>query len=163
MLKLSVKAHAIMTNMAKKHEHPAYTLEELFGALKKNSLKLTPPRKVILEGLLKNHGPFSAEDIYSKFAKKACDLATVYRTLISLEEASIIRRCEFGDGIARYELVGAEDGHHHHHLICKDCKKVEVIDLCEMEETIDRFAKKKGFTGVSHILEFFGTCPDCQS
>jgi Fur family ferric uptake transcriptional regulator len=152
----------MMERMAKKHTHPSYTLEQLYDVLKQNQLKLTPPRKTILEGLLKNHGPFSAEDIHSKFAKKSFDLATVYRNLISLEEAKIIRRCEFGDGIARYELVGPEADHHHHHLVCKDCKKVEVIDLCEMEETINRLAKKKGYKQVSHILEFFGTCPNCQ-
>ena len=154
--------------MAKNTTHSSHatfqvTLDELFQTLKKNQLKLTPPRKLIVEILLENHGPFSAEDIQTKFIKKTCDLATVYRTLTSLEEAQIIRRCEFGDGIARYELIDPHHSHHHHHLICKECKKVEVIDACELENTINKFAKKRGFTNISHILEFFGTCPNCQA
>jgi Fur family ferric uptake transcriptional regulator len=48
-------------------------------------------------------------------------------------------------------------------LVCTDCKKIEVIDLSDMEESIDLVARKKGFKEVSHILEFFGTCPDCQT
>jgi Fur family ferric uptake transcriptional regulator len=149
--------------MVKKHSHPFFTLEELFEALRKNDLKLTLSRKAILSALLKNHGPFSAEDLHAKFLKKTCDLATVYRTLTSLEEVKMIRRCEFGDGVARFELTGPNQSHHHHHLVCTDCKKIEVIDLSDMEESIDLVARKKGFKEVSHILEFFGTCPDCQT
>ena len=146
--------------MAKHHQH--HDLEDLILRLKKNNLKLTPPRKLILEILSKNHGPFSAEDIQKKFTKKNCDLVTVYRTLTSLEEAKIVQRCEFGDGIARYELSDSEESHHHH-LICKECKKVEVIDTCELENSINSFAQKKGFTNITHQLEFFGTCLDCQN
>ena len=75
----------------------------------------------------------------------------------------MIRRCEFGDGIARYELAESDLNHHHHHMICNQCKKVEVLDLAHVEESIDRAAKKSGFKGISHILEFFGICPDCQA
>ena len=56
------------------------TLDLVFAELRKNQLKLTPPRKLIVEALLKNHGPFSAEDLQSKFIKQTCDLATIYRT-----------------------------------------------------------------------------------
>ena len=144
---------------AKTHE---ITLERLVQELRNNKLKLTPPRKLILETLMINHGPFSAEELQKKYIKKKCDLVTVYRTLTSLEEAHIIRRCEFGDGIARYELVDLHDEHHHHHLICRSCKKVEVIDACELEKTVNALAKKMGFTDISHLLEFFGLCPNCQ-
>ncbi len=149
--------------MSKSKAHAAHTLEDLFQLMKLNKLKLTPPRKLIVQALLKNHGPFSAEDIKKKFIKKTCDLATVYRTLTSLEEANMIRRCEFGDGIARYELSNSDHEHHHHHLICNECKMVEVIDACELEKSINAFAKKRGFINISHIMEFFGTCPTCQA
>jgi Fur family ferric uptake transcriptional regulator len=138
------------------------SLEQLYERLRSHQLKLTPPRKLILAALFNQHGPFSAEDLFSRFTKKNCDLATVYRTLSSLEEAKIIRRCEFGDGVARYELSDPDHAHHHH-LICNQCKKIEVIDLSTIEDSIDRAAKKTGFKHVSHILEFFGICPDCQT
>jgi Fur family ferric uptake transcriptional regulator len=148
----------------KPHSHlPNFSLDELYARLRENDLKLTPPRKVILAALYRNHGPFSAEELYSQYAKKTCDLATVYRTLISLEETKMVQRCEFGDGIARYELLALQDAHHHHHLVCKACKKIEVVDIANLEKSIAMFAKKSKFKGVSHILEFFGTCPDCQA
>lgn len=129
--------------------------------LKKSKLKITAPRKAILQTLLENHGPFSAEEIHQKITKKICDLATVYRCLASLEKARLIRRCGFGDGATRYELSDRDKQHHHHHVICTECKRVEVLDDCQLGE-IDRFARKRGFSGVTHNLEFFGVCPTCK-
>ena len=137
-------------------------LEKVFLELKKNHLKLTEPRKVIIEALHENHGPFSVEEIHQRFAKTSCDLATVYRTVTSLENARLLKRCEFGDGIARYEWLDQDAAHHHHHLICIECKKVELVEECELESSMDRVAKKRGFKNVSHLLEFFGVCPTCQ-
>jgi Fe2+ or Zn2+ uptake regulation protein len=135
-------------------------LTHLLEALKSHQLKITGPRKTILQALVDDHGPFTAEEVHKKIGRRICDLATVYRSLTSMEEAGILRRCEFGDGTARYELAEGE-GAHHHHLICRKCKRVEVVDDCELE-AIDKFARKRGFTDVSHILEFFGTCPACR-
>jgi Fur family ferric uptake transcriptional regulator len=132
----------------------------LLESLRKSKLRVTEPRVAILKALLEKHGPFTVEEIHRNVTKKVCDLATIYRSLGSLEKTGIIRRCEFGDGTARYELAARED-HHHHHLICKICKKIEVLDDCELEE-IDRFALKRGYTQVSHSLEFFGVCPKCR-
>jgi len=148
-----------------KHQHHAShgqshspTMDELAKNLRKRSLKLTDQRKAILQALVDNHGPFTAEEIFKIVTRRVCDVATIYRCVASLETAGILRRCEFGDGVARYELAGSS---HHHHLICTDCKRVEIIDDHEIEQ-IDRFARKRGFSDISHTLEFFGICPKCK-
>ena len=130
--------------------------------LKASRLKVTPARRKIVEVLSVEHGPFSVEELHQRYLKKTCDLATVYRTITSLEQKSILKRCEFGDGVARYELLDESD-HHHHHLVCRQCKRVELIELPKVEESIHTFAKKTGFKKVSHILELFGVCPKCQN
>ncbi len=132
----------------------------LYARLKESGLKLTSSRKVVLNTFLKHHGPFGAEELHKKFLSKQCDLTTVYRILSSLEEVSLIARCDLGDGIARYELI--HEDHHHHHLICTDCKKLEVIEDCKVDESFERIGKKRGFKNLSHRLEFFGICPECQ-
>ena len=145
---------------SKKNKSPdGHDLTEALMGLKSSGLKLTEARKAILKSLTDHHGPFTVEEIHKLISKKICDQATVYRNLASLAEAGLVRRCEFGDGSARFELAGA--GEHHHHIICNKCKRVEIIDDAEIEE-IDRFARKRGFADVSHILEFFGTCPQCK-
>ena len=140
--------------------HNKMDLEELFLTLKKHHLKITPPRKAILTHLFENHTPLLIDELHAA-TKDVCDVATVYRTLTSLVEIKMIRRCEFGDGIARYELIRHEDAHQHH-LVCNKCKKISVIDLCNLDDSLNKIAAKRGFKDISHILEFFGTCPDCQ-
>ena len=146
----------MMTKTAHHHKHA--TLDSLLSRVRHAGLKITTPRRVILKALVENHGPFTAEELHALLPKKGCDLVTVYRCLASLEETGLIRRCEFGDGSARYELAVTDD--HHHHVICRKCKRIEVLDDCELDE-IDRFAERRGFSKVSHSLEFFGLCPRC--
>jgi Fur family ferric uptake transcriptional regulator len=138
--------------------HPE--LHDLLEGLRRSQLRVTEPRIAILRALMDGHGPFTIEEIHLRVTKKICDLATIYRSTTSLEKVGLIRRCEFGDGTARFELAHRAD-HHHHHVICKICRKVEVLDDCELQE-MDRFAKKRGFTEISHSLEFFGICPSCK-
>ncbi len=147
--------HGKTRKMAKQGEKSHGVIE----SLKKSGLKLTEPRKAILLALSKSHGPFTAEEVHKLITKEVCDPATVYRTLSRLVDVGLLRRCEFGDGMARFEI--AEPGTHHHHVICNRCKRIEIIDDDELEQ-IDRFARKRGFSNVSHILEFFGTCPRCK-
>ena len=130
--------------------------------LRKVRLKVTEARVGVLEGLAQGHGPFSAEEIHQTLAEGTCDLATIYRTLASLEKAGLVSRCEFGDGTARYELAHGASRHHHHHVICRQCKKVEVLDDCELQD-LNQFAIRRGFTDVTHSLEFFGVCRTCQA
>jgi len=74
----------------------------------------------------------------------------------------IVQRFDFGDSIARYELVRHEADEHHHHLICTDCAKVVEIEECFPAELERRIASGNGFASIRHKLEFFGVCPDCQ-
>jgi len=148
-----------VTKKTNKHCHKHTNIDLVLEQVKKAKLRLTEPRRAILSALVDNHGPFSAEEIHRLFCKKVCDLVTIYRCLSSLTAAGIIRRCEFGDGTARYEISGKEG--HHHHVICRKCKKIEILDDCELEN-IDRVATRRGFVDITHSLEFFGICPSCK-
>ncbi len=128
--------------------------------IKENGLKLTAARKALVHLLAHEEGPFTIEDLQQRAA--AChgvsmDPATVYRTMISLEDLGIVNRCDFGDGPARFELRRT---HHHHHIICRVCKHVTPLDACAMDEQT-LLPHQHGFHDISHRLEFFGTCPRC--
>jgi Fur family ferric uptake transcriptional regulator len=79
-----------------------------------------------------------------------------------LEEMGMVKRFDFGDGAARFELVGEGDDGHHHHLVCTRCAEVVEIDECFSGEIESRIAAANGFKSVTHKLEFFGICPECQ-
>jgi len=143
------------------HDHADAT-EKARILLREASLKVTKPRLAMLEILIKEHGPFTSDEIHTRLAKPRslgpCDLVTVYRCLAKFESLGLITRCDFGDGAIRYELSAGD--HHHHHIICRSCKRVESLPHCPVEDKVFRIPKL-GFKDVSHRLEFFGICPDC--
>ena len=147
--------------MAHSHSHE-YDLIDLRAKLRGKDRKLTKPREEILELLGKEEHPVTAKTIHEKLTK-SCDLVTVYRSLKMLESMNLVKRFDFGDNTARYELICSDDHGHHHHLICKECRTVVEIEECFDPKLESRIAKKHGFKNVTHQLEFFGLCSSCQT
>jgi Fur family ferric uptake transcriptional regulator len=134
-------------------------IESAVSALRARGQRVTSPRRSMLGILASEHGPFSAEELHQRLPAGECDLVTVYRSLSAMEEINIVRRCDFGDGIYRYEFN--QEGHHHHHIICRSCRSVRVIEHC-VAEALEGVAREMGYSNVTHVLEIFGTCPKCQ-
>lgn len=132
---------------------------EIKSLIKEAGLSFTKPRAAILKLLTREHGPFSADEIYDRLPEGLCDRATLFRTLKQFKESNILSSIRFDEDFARYEFN--HPGHHHHHIICKSCKKVIVLDHCFVKE-IDKKIELMGYKDVEHKLEFFATCPECQ-
>ena len=141
------------------------------GRFKRGGFRITLPRQEILNVLILTKRHLSAEDIYLNVHKKypAVGLTTVYRTLELLVNMGLLRRFDFGDGRARYELIGGPKGAvHHHHLVCTNCGRV--IDYTEFiddeKELLDKtekgLSKKYNFKILDHQLSFFGLCSQCK-
>src|ERR1035438_2486524 len=137
-------------------------MSALKNQLRGQSRKITGPRAAILEILRQHPHPLTNKEIFSALPKGDCDLATIYRSMHLLEKMGMVKRFDFGDGAARFELVGEGDDGHHHHLVCTRCSEVVEIDECFPDEIEKRIAAANGFKAVTHKLEFFGICPDCQ-
>ena len=131
--------------------------ENYLESLKKTGLKITTPRKQILQTL--SSIPMSAQEIQVILKEKglAIDLVTVYRTLELFENLGLIRKTEFEDHIARFELVSDE---HHHHLVCIKCGITQ--DVVINENKFIEIEKQSEFKLERHALEFFGFCKLCQ-
>ncbi len=142
------------------HDMADQHLARALATLDASDLRNTAPRRAILKFLTASHGPFSAEEVHAGIDAALCDLVTVYRCLAALEEIGLLRRCDLGDGCQRYEYNSP--GHHHHHLVCRKCRRVSSLDLCVVEP-LERLAREQGYTQISHVLEIFGLCPECQS
>ena len=137
-------------------------MPELAERLRRKSHKLTGPRQSILNILRQQKHPLSTKEVHAALPAGDCDLATVYRSMKLLEEMGMVKRFDFGDGVARFELLEEGDDGHHHHLVCTRCSGVVEIDECSMHPLEEQIARANGFTAVTHRLEFFGICPDCQ-
>jgi Fur family ferric uptake transcriptional regulator len=137
-------------------------LPELTERLRQGARKVTGPRQAVLDILRKHPHPMTTREIFDSMASRDCDLATVYRSMHMLMDMGMVKRFDFGDNIARYELVSMGDDGHHHHLICTRCSEVVEIEDCFPHELEERIASRNGFKAITHKLEFFGICPDCQ-
>lgn len=136
-----------------------FEAEEFKLILNSYSQKITVPRLEIMSILKANHNPMTISEIHNKIKNKKTDLATVYRTIKLFTVLNIVNEIDFKDEFKRYELIF--DRHHHHHIVCRKCKNVENVETCVLDE-LEKLLTKKGYTEISHSLEFFGICGKCR-
>ena len=126
--------------------------------LKSTGLKATLPRLKILQ-LFQQGGQrhMTAEDVYRLLLQEQADvgLATVYRVLSQFEHAGILSRSHFESGKAVYEI---NEGHHHDHLVCLDCGRVEEFYDAQIEARQNAVAQAKGFSITDHSLSLYANC-----
>lgn len=126
--------------------------------LKTIGLKATGPRLKIL-ALFENteHRHLTAEDVYRMLVKDDIDvgLATVYRVLTQFEQAGLLIRHHFDNDKAVYEL---NQGHHHDHLLCLQCGKVEEFYDPDIEQRQRVIAAERGFRLTEHALNLYVEC-----
>ena len=128
------------------------------GNLRKVGLKVTQPRKRILE-LLEEAGNkhMTADDIYRVLMQAGEDvgLATVYRVLNQFETAGLVVKHNFEGGQAFYEL---DSGDHHDHMVCVETGKVTEFSNEEIERLQAEIANTHGYDIVDHSLVLY-VCP----
>jgi Fur family transcriptional regulator, ferric uptake regulator len=130
--------------------------------LRRESCKLTGPRRAILRVLEHEGQPLTNKEIFCRLPAGQCDLATVYRAVQLLERLGLVKRFLFGEGAARFALLADGDDAHRHHLVCTECSRIVEIGECIVRELEQRVAARSQFKAVTHRLEFFGICPACQ-
>ena len=131
------------------------TLTALF---RQHGLKVTRQRQCIFEILYANPAHSTAEAIYviAKGRMPNISLKTVYEILHSLAALGQIHQIDLGTGSTRFD----PDIHHHHHLVCSSCGRIENIDL-DLGLLALTAAECHGFM-LSHTEVIFrGLCPDC--
>lgn len=141
-------------------------INKLKEDLREKGYKLTPQRRAIVDTIVNNEGcHLTVEEIYDE-VKKDCPeigLATVYRTIVLLEEMGIIYKLDLNDGCSRYELVHEDEAHRHHHLVCNKCGKVIEVEGDLLESLEDKIEKTYKFKIKDHSVKFFGICEDCSN
>lgn len=102
----------------------------------------------------------SAQDLHARLRERgdSVGLATVYRTLQQLTEDGEVDVLRTGDGEAVYRRCSSG---HHHHLVCRSCRKTVEVDSVAVERWARRIGEENGFADVDHVVEVFGTCSDC--
>jgi Fur family transcriptional regulator, ferric uptake regulator len=130
-------------------------LPDYDAMLRRAGLRITRPRRVILEILHNAEGHPDAHAIHAHDAarREGISLATVYRTVRALEESGAVQRHAFEGGPARFEQAGAA---HHDHLIDIDTGEVIEFASDRIEALQEEIAARLGYEIVHHRLELYG-------
>lgn len=125
------------------------------GELRKEGIRITKPRKVILKILTEMNDHPDAMEIFRRAVKvdESISLATVYRTMKLLEGLGAVHRHSFEGGPARFENA---DGEHHDHLIDLDTGKVVEFHSETIERLQQQIADELGYDIEHHRLELYG-------
>lgn len=138
-------------------------LDQACARLKSAGLRITQPRIAIINALVKRSQPASIEQLHADLADSSCDLVTVYRCLAVFEELGFVRRSFLHNGTALYEIN--LNGTNHYHVVCKDTQRVEEVDsetaseLRRAVKQVEDVLKNRGYSDVTHVVEFFGISP----
>ena len=136
-------------------------LDELIARLKEQGFRLTPQRKAVLKVLADSPNHPSVEQIYRQVKKDfpMTSLATVYKTVTLLKELGEVLELGFADGSNRYD---GRKPNPHPHLICIQCHKILDPDVDGWKDLPQALSESTGFHILSHRLDFYGICPQCQ-
>ena len=127
-------------------------------------LKVTLPRVKILEIMERetDERHLNAEQVYKILLSEneEIGLATIYRVLTQFEAAGLVTRHHFEGCNSVFEL---NKGHHHDHVVCVKCGKVDEFTDEVIEERQNQIAQELGYELTDHSLYLYGLCPDCKA
>jgi Fur family ferric uptake transcriptional regulator len=148
---------------ASPEEKAAAAMELACARLKSAGLRVTQPRLAILAALVKRAEPASIEQIHAELGRSRCDLVTVYRCMAAFEEIGLVRRAFFLSGTSLFAIELGQGSRYH--VLCRQTRRLGDVDPAPSEELtralekVEKALHEKGYTELSHIVEFFGVAP----
>ena len=136
-------------------------LEKMLSKLRDHDFRITPQRLAVLKVLAVSEGHPSVERIYEIVRAEfpTTSLATIYKTVALLKRINELIGISFPDDSNRYD---GNKPYPHPHVICMQCKKIIDPDLSSPKDLTKEVAEKTGFKILTHRVDFFGVCSECQ-
>jgi Fur family transcriptional regulator, ferric uptake regulator len=133
------------------------TIDDALRALRERGLRISTPRRLVLEGLFDADAPVSAEQLARGLE---LDLASVYRNLETLERYGLVAHLHLGHGPSLHILVGRGE---REYLYCERCGAVESVTPDALEAV--RAEVRRGFGYEARFTHFpiVGLCAACAA
>ena len=127
--------------------------------LRARGLRLTEPRRVILEAVRATDAHPSAFMVYRRVRRRLprVSLATVYRNLRRLAAEGFLLERAGVDGLRFDGNTGRHD-----HFTCLSCRRVFDVPPASYGSARRRIAARLGFEVLDHRVEFSGVCAACR-
>jgi Fe2+ or Zn2+ uptake regulation protein len=132
---------------------------ELAELLRQRGLRATSQR-VVMHRLLRDRARHvSAEELLSEAGEMlpGVSLPTVYATLELFEQLGVVRRVNGGGGTLLWDTRADA----HHHMICRNCGRIEDIEVPVDLERARRSAARSGFEPDRAEVVVSGLCASC--
>jgi Fur family ferric uptake transcriptional regulator len=132
-------------------------LDGAAAALRRRGLRLSTPRRLVLEALFAAGGPVSAERIARD---TGVDPAAVYRNLEALEANGVVQHVHLGHGPGLHTLVGHGE---REYLYCERCGTVRALEPGELDPVRREIRDRFGFHARFTHFAVGGLCERCAS
>ena len=122
--------------------------------------RMTPQRQLVLDAVCDLGGHATAVQIgeYVQQKQPFVNRATIYRALDFWCEVHIITKTEIA-GKAVYELAGETP---HHHLVCRGCGYISVLEDQHFAELSQYLMAEHGFEAEMVHFAISGLCAGCR-
>lgn len=135
--------------------------EKLTAYLTETKKSRTIARYSVLKAIYEQKSCFTAEELYQQMNEKerVC-YATIYNTLLMLQDCNLIVKYRL-DNVASqyYEVTSVAECHHF--LVCSECGAMRKFTDVRLQNTI-RSKVFKGFKAQKHTLTVYGLCTNCS-
>ena len=128
--------------------------------LKRQGLKFTTERALILNAVLNKTGVFEADQLMVEMrsADTQVSKATIYRTIKHLVEARIITPVLIDPNQAHYELTFGREPRGH--MVCIETGKIVEFSTAELKGMTDKIAQEHGYEPMSYRFIIYGLSPE---
>ena len=143
-------------------------IDDVHGAAERRLSKVgqrhTRQRREILERVASAGRPVTVPDLLA--GDDTVSQSSLYRNLVVLVDVGVLQRVAGWGNHDRFELSESLSGHHHHHLTCTVCGKVDDITPTPafeqaMAAESAAIAASSGAVVTGHSVDLYGRCPDC--
>jgi len=140
---------------------PAELDDELIAALRSRGQRVTFPRLLVHRHVRGASRHLTAEQVYAQLSPEHPSLspATVYGTLDLLDDLGFVRRVSTPRGATTYDSRVDQ----HHHVICRECGRVQDLDAAVETDVAERAASAAGFQVAHAQLTLSGVCAACAT
>ena len=138
-------------------------IDNYIARLKKNGHRITPKVRAAIELFLKRESILDPFEVQAGLQRrfKNVGLPTIYRILENLAHSGILVTAANEDRQLRYFICRGIESEHHHHFFCRQCGRVEEVNLCLMAAVEKRVKRQLKATVLSHLLQIEGLCAKC--
>jgi Fe2+ or Zn2+ uptake regulation protein len=134
---------------------------ELVAALRERGQRVTMPRLLVHRLVRRGAEHVTPDQVHAALAPDHPGLspATIYGTLDLLDELGFVRRVSTPRGATLYDPRTDE----HHHVICRECGRVQDVEGAVDTRAVEAAARAAGFAVEHGQVALSGLCRECAA